>query len=262
MSPARLPNGRDLGQFRTSDGRLVRPGMLFRSAAPTDPSLVSVLAGLDIGVVYDLRTIGESQHRPDILPDSVRLRAEDMLEDDPDSGPASLGSIARASLAGERPDLSRDELRQAFLTGYRSFVTLGSSRRAAARILTELAEENTRPVLFHCTAGEDRTGWLAALILLTLGVPEEQIMSDYLSSGPAVWEMFAPYAEQLRQSGGDVEMMKVALGVYPEYLRSSFTELHERFGTLDNYLSEGLSLDPAIGAELRARMLIPPTGAP
>lgn len=255
MSPARLPNGRDLGQHTTADGRSVRSGLVFRSAAPTDPDLIPVLSSLSIGTVYDLRTAGESEHRPDVLPGSVALQHHDMLGDDPASGPASLAAIARAALAGERPTLTRDELRQTFLDGYRSFVTMGSARKAAGEILTELAEHDTRPVLFHCTAGKDRTGWLAALILLTLGVPEEQIMADYLSSGPAVWEMFAPYAAQLEESGGDVEMMRIALGVYPEYLRSSLDELHRQFGSLDDYLNDGLGVDPTLKTELRHRML-------
>ena len=101
MSPARLPNGRDIGGHRGYDGRLVKPGLVFRSGMLVGPDAGVVLESLGVGQVFDLRTEPERTARPDQLPDSAELVVADVLADDPGSGAASLGKIARTVLTSE-----------------------------------------------------------------------------------------------------------------------------------------------------------------
>lgn len=255
MSITDLPNGRDLGGHRTASGRLLRSGLVFRSAALSDPDYVPTLEALGISHVYDLRTAAERENRPDLLPDSVTEIHADLLADQPDAGPATLGRIARAALAGDTSVLSVQELDDTFVRGYRSFVTMGSARAAARQVLAQVVDPDGARVVLHCTAGKDRTGWLTALLLTALDVPWDDVMADYLASGPAVAALFAPYRDQFAARGGDVRALERAIGVYPHYLEASFDTMRQEYGSLDVYLTDGLGLPSDIRDQLARRLL-------
>jgi protein-tyrosine phosphatase len=210
---------------------------------------------LGITRAFDLRTAAERSHRPVNLPTATRVHLVDLLSGEPEGGPASLGRIARAAGSATGPDLSREELRLAFLHSYRSFVTLPSAKEHTAALLSSLADSADQPALVHCTAGKDRTGWISALVLLTLGVDVDDVMSDYLASGPQVAQMFAPYRDMLLQEGRDVAPLDFALGVYPEYLEASLASLRETHGSVPKFLHEGLGLPADMPERLQAALL-------
>jgi protein-tyrosine phosphatase len=252
---AALPNGRDLGGRTTSSGRRVAPGLVFRAGAPTAPEHAAVLAGLGVGTVHDLRTDMERAQIPLAVPATSEVHLADMLAEEPDDAPASLGRIARAALSGEAKHFTRDEVRQMYLHGYRSFVTLPGARRETGRVLAALAEPDGGPALIHCTAGKDRTGWVAALILLSLGVDHDEVMADYLASGPAVARMFAGLREMVIGEGGDVATFDFVLGVFPEYLDAAMRTMTTQFGSLEGFLTDGLGLPPDFRERLAMRLL-------
>ena len=239
----------------TNHGRATRTGRLYRSAAVSGPLATAAVQDLGISQVYDLRTEPERTARPDELPGTAQLVVADVLADDPGSGPASLGRIARLAADGNREHLSSTQLKETFESGYRSFVSLGSAQSASRALLTALADANDTAVLVHCTAGKDRTGWLVALALLSVGVSEDEVMADYLASGAPVWEMFAPYREQFERQGGDLATMRVAIGVFPEYLSAALDEMHSRYGTIDDYLAAGLGVSDTVRESLASRLL-------
>lgn len=253
--PGRLPNGRDLGDLRTAAGLPLRRGVVYRSAALMSPDHVRSVSDLGIERVYDLRTAGERDHRPDHLPEGVDTVVADLLADEPEAGPASLAALARASVTGDGHTLSAAELDRTFVAGYRSFVTLASSRDAIGGILRDLARPDTGPVILHCTAGKDRTGWVAAVLLTTLGVTWDDVMDDYLLSGPAVRELLAPYREHFEAQGGDVEALDRAISVYPHYLEAARDEAHATFGDWDSYVRDGLGVDTDTRAALLQRLV-------
>jgi len=263
MSILLLPNARDLGGKTTESGATVRTGLVYRTAALSQPEHIEHLEKLGVGNVFDLRTREERDARPNHLPAGATLFNVDMLADAPDAGAASLGRLARA-VPGETPKkpMSADQLRDIFLESYASFVTLPSARTATRNILAHVADPHSGITIVHCTAGKDRTGWISALILLSLQVPWDQVMVDYLASGPAVAAMFAPYRDRLQESShGDessAAAIDVALGVFPEYLEAARDTLVRDYGTLDNYLiaPDGLGLPTDFRQHLEAKMLL------
>jgi protein-tyrosine phosphatase len=125
---------------------------------------------------------------------------------------------------------------------YRRLVVGDAARTAYAAFVRTVLDPERRPVLFHCTAGKDRTGWAATILLLAAGVDEAGALDEFLAVNPAVRVTFAPLLEQLAAVGGDPELLRPLLEVRAEYLQAALDALRERFGTFDAYLRDGLGL--------------------
>lgn len=256
LSIATLPNLRDLGGWRTRDGQHVRRGVLYRSVAPDrlDDVGLTAFASLGIRTVFDLRTEGERTAAPDRLPDGTVIVTLDVLADETAAVPAHLAEIfSDPSTIDEHLGGGRAEA--LFATAYRSFVTLPSARSAYRAMFRELAEPESRPALFHCTTGKDRTGWGAAALLTWLGVSESDVLTDYLRTNELLRPTLQPVFDQFTSGGGDPEILEAILGVREAYITAAFDEMHAQFGTIDRYFSDGLALDQdALGA-LRTALL-------
>jgi protein-tyrosine phosphatase len=246
LSPA-VTNLRDLGGRVTADGGTVAAGVLYRSAELTGDGVPTdeVLAGLGIRTVVDLRTAGERAARPDLLPAGAELRVLDVLADLPGGAAAQVAGLGKAETP---PDPDPVE---SMLVVYRRFVVGEVARASYAELVRTVIDPARRPVLFHCTAGKDRTGWAATVLLLAAGVDEAGVLEEFLAVNPAVRETFAPMLRQLAEAGGDPESLRPLLEVRPEYLQESLDLVSERFGSFDGYLRDGLGLTDGEVAALR-----------
>ena len=116
------------------------------------------------------------------------------------------------------------------------------------------------PANLHCTAGKDRAGLGAALVLLTLGVPEKTVMQDFLLSNQyraaANEKSLAQLTPLLDPS--ELEVMRSLLEVRPEYLQSALDAMKQRYGSVDAYLRKGLGITPRERAAFQQRMLDDP----
>lgn len=219
------PNARDVGGYRTSDGRTVRTGIAFRTDQLTNltPADVAELGRLGVREVDDLRTVYERALAPDRLPAGARSNWYDMI------GAAPLPELM-STLAGGT-DL------------YRAFITAPGANQAVAAVLRDIVETGQNPeggaVVFHCTAGKDRTGWVAAVLLTVLGVDRGTVTEDFLLSNH--YRNAAP---------GDG-----LAGVQREWLDSAFDQVQVSYGSFDRYVSEGLGLTAAEIEALKDRML-------
>lgn len=238
-----MPNGRDLGGRTTAGGAQLRRGVLYRSAAPTNDEAAAALGVLDVRTVVDLRTSSERTAQPDKLPTTAARLVADMLADAPDTGAASLSALMEPILRGEQVDVSEQQVEALMLESYRGFATLPSALRATAAYLDAVtAPMQPGAVLFHCTAGKDRTGFLAALTLRLLDVADDDITADYLASGPQLAKALAPIEAMLAANGIDASALRPALEVREQYLQAAWDALDEAFGSLDTYLSGGLGI--------------------
>lgn len=248
-------NLRDLGGLPTGAGQ-VRPGVLFRAGEPRDlsPDEATTLTGLGITTVLDLRTEHEMARRPlEPLPGAVR-RHLDVLGPDAAAGPARLEEVL-SDPARSTAELGGGGAHTLFEDAYREFVS-GDRARAAYRSLLEILSEADGPTLFHCTAGKDRTGWAAALVLSLLGTPRAVIKADYLLTNAAFAPAYRVYREPFVAAGGEAEVMDAVLEARTAYLDAAFEELERSFGDVETYVRRGLGVEESVVARVRARLVI------
>ncbi|GLW55351.1 tyrosine-protein phosphatase [Kitasatospora phosalacinea] len=232
---ASAPNFRDLGGYRTADGRWVELGRVYRSddlSRLTDQDLAK-LHRLGIRTVFDLRTPAEQQAAPDRLPAGAKAVTANVL------GAADTGQFDVTD-----PQAAVDMM----VLAERTMVSADSARAAYAQLLD--AADDRGAVLFHCTAGKDRTGWGAAALLTALGVPQETVRADYLASNTYRAQANAAALAQLPPAYQAV--YRPLLDVRPEYLAAGFDEVRARYGSFDAYL-EGLGVD---AEQLRRNLLV------
>ncbi|MFF0288481.1 tyrosine-protein phosphatase [Streptomyces sp. NPDC005262] len=104
-----------------------------------------------------------------------------------------------------------------------------------------VADDDARAVVFHCTAGKDRTGWANAALLTALGVPRSTVMADYLASND--YRAQANAAALASMPAEQAAVYKPLLDVRPEYLNSGFQEVSEKSGSFGAYEKQALGLD-------------------
>ncbi len=249
---AAVPNLRDLGGWPTRDGGNVRWGLLYRSAelnqlAGAD---LAAFAALGVRAVYDLRTATERSAQPDRLPPGTEHVVLDVLEGSADAAPAQLLPVMTDPQAAERL-LGGGRAGLLFAGAYREIVSLPSARAGYRRLFSDLIREEHRPALFHCTAGKDRTGWAAAMLLTLLGVPDELVMREYLLTNAQLLPAEQRVLDHFRALGGDPELLRPLVAVAPEYLAAALAEMRQQFGTIEGYFSAGLEIDAGAQKALR-----------
>jgi len=231
-------NVRDLGGYRTHDGGTVKFGRVFRAARLSDLTEQdgAKLRAAGIGRVVDLRGPAEQEAAPTRL---AGVAIHD-LSIDPSLGPAMKGLAARGEAA-------RADIMALMAAAYASYAMAWHHRYAAMFDL--LLEDAAPALLFHCTAGKDRTGFGAALILAALGVDRATIEADYLATaklwrgGAAIREGMAPVAGEILTS------------VHPMFLNAGFAAMEAADGSVAAYLETRMALTPARQAALRAALV-------
>lgn len=237
---ASAPNFRDLGGYRTSDGHWVRMGLLYRSDQLDKLSDAdrAELARLGIRTVVDLRTDAERAGGPDRLPAGSSPVVADVL-----GGTDTPTDMAQLLTRPGDPAATMRDLE-------RAMVEAPSAQAAYRSLLTEVRRPDRLPLVFHCTAGKDRTGWAAATVLTALGVPAEQVLDDYLDSNRYALAKYAPMLAELPLS--EAVKAHALLEVRPDYLRTGLDEVTARYGSMEDYTAKvlGVPLDALRGTLL------------
>lgn len=235
-------NFRDLGGHRAADGRIVRRGAVFRSAhlgSLTDRDRRQ-LGGLGVRTIVDLRGVNEAAETPHLI-DGLACRVVG-AHIEPGVGDKIRGAVADGS--------ATPFLMMQFLTDhYRDY-----PRRCAPGFRTlfaTLSDGEHRPLVFHCTAGKDRTGFAAALVLHALGASRDTVMHDYLQTN----ERLKPLAATGLVAAGGLaypqHVASVLWRVQPEFLQASYEAIEQDYGGLEGYFREGLGLGEREGERLR-----------
>lgn len=251
---ATAPNLRDAGGYRTADGRWVRMGRVYRSDQldRLDDGDFARLAALDLGTVADLRTQAERDREPDRMPPGAAYVVLDVAAD----SAGGLGGDMRQAMSMIAAGRGVEMLTEA----NRDFVVQPSARSAYEGLLTRIATQD-RGLLYHCTAGKDRTGWASAVLLSLLGVPRETVMQDYLASNEYLAAKNRATLAAVGKSGAAIDPahLEDVLTVRASFIDAAFTEVDRRYGSMEAYARDALGIDAEMLQRLRARML---TGDP
>ena len=258
-------NARDLGGLPVADGRRVKPRQLYRSNALnrlSDDDVVA-LGELGLACLIDFRSDREVavvgvDRLPEKPPSQVLAFPLSGPEDD------VLTKVTEAA-AGRGGHEILDQLRADHPSGgapaamcelYRWFVSAPEGRQAFGSALRLAASPDGVPMLFHCAAGKDRTGWFAALLLAALGADRETIVADYLRTNELNADTNAYILGRAAARMPDSSVLAPLLDARREYLEAAFDEVDSGWGSFDAYLRDGLDLDEATLAALRSLHLV------
>ena len=242
-SPARhlslqgASNFRDLGGYPTADGRTTRWRHIFRSnhlGQLTVPD-IEIVRALGVRSAFDFRGVEERTA-------GVCVVNEITVHSLPIE-PTVVASL-RAELT--RGTLTAPTALEIMRESYRNYVRHNTHnfRNLFGHLL-----EDSAPLVIHCTAGKDRTGFASALILHALGVPDDVIAEDYLLTNT--------YYKRDVSSAADLpaDVLNAIGTVEASYLAAAFEAVGSEYGDLESYLRDGLKLGAAERTALKERYL-------
>ncbi len=226
--------------YPTVDGGRLRRGVFYRSGALTpDDADTALLARLSLRAVHDLRVVAEASLAPDRVPSDAVRETHEIAPIDASTATPVDAAAATAWMSARQRQLVTDPV----------------ARLQFGLLLTRLARVSGAQVI-HGTAGKDRTGWSAALLLSIADVPLDVIIQDYLLTNTVAQTQI-----DARMKSHAARLAMNAQTVAPLYraqsatIEAAFDEMHRQFGTLNNYLAQGLSMSTADVAMLRAKLV-------
>ena len=240
-------NTRELGGYKTEDGRSLKWGVLYRSDKLSELTDADQEYLLQLGIkrVIDFRSSEEKQNEPDQLPSTLKY-VEMPIEAD--------GAIRPKVEAILKGDLNEDvgailvETNKEFISDfsgvYKGFI--------------ESLIENQEPTLFHCTAGKDRAGFAAALVLLAVGVPEKIVIEDYMKTNKYTEETIQDYINKINLyslGSVDAEILRPLLGVEERFIRAALDEIKQKYGSVENFIRDELEIPDQSIIELKNFLL-------
>jgi protein-tyrosine phosphatase len=235
-------NLRDLGGWPAAGGKQVRRGLLYRA-----PALIGLtaedeatIAALGLRTVCDLRGVREREVTPVILGDARHVH----LPIEPSVG-AGLRDILRTGQASGH--VSPADMFALLREAYEAYALLSAVQYR--RLFEQILAPGGLPLLLHCSAGKDRTGFGSALILTALGVAWEDVLTDYLATN-LQWKREIASKLELPP-----ELADVLLSVHADLLTAAFDAARRAHGSMDAYLETELGLDAPARAKLAALLL-------
>ncbi len=253
-------NFRDLGGYPTADGHQIKWHRLIRKAEyPLHPVHC---AGL---LLRSNRRHGAG-HRRDALRLDIDLRAPDEVKKDPDRVPSQAKYYHLPVFEADETDASHSDEEIAaqmqqpgngyhhMIDVYHRMTTAASAKQAYQKLFNLLLNNERGALLFHCTAGKDRTGMAAYLILSALGVEQKIIMEDYLLTNTVTQDFRNHWLQDMRNHGASEALVtnRAALAsVAPDYLNTAIKNITQTYGNINQYLNNYLDITPTEIKDLR-----------
>lgn len=238
-------NFRDLGGYKTRDGHRVRWAKLYRSAdlSKLTDSDLGLMQNLKITYDIDLRGIKESEKAPDKMNPGMHYQLCP-------AGSDNLDGMMR-SIAVLKDPKQADSLMDDFYSKTQYFK---DRYKPLFDALLDLPQDQS--LVFHCTAGKDRTGMGAALVLFALGVPQKVIIEDFMASN---YYRRADNDKMINMMVNSYhlnpEVAKSMMGVKREYIESTFASIRKQFGSIDSFLRSEIGLDDSKLRTLKSKFL-------
>lgn len=242
-------NLRDMGGYHTTDGRMVKWRTLYRSGvmARLAPEGAESIRQLGIVAICDLRANDERERNPTQWHEGTETRYHSRDYE------ISLGELDKMVRSGELRTADVSQMIQA------AYKELPFEQAQSYRKLFGLLAGGELPLLFNCTAGKDRTGIAAALILFALGVSRETIEQDYELTDHAIDRLLTILVSDPRYSklqSTPKEVFLPLLRADPAYLALAFSEIERKSGGMFPYLEEVLGVGEREIAAMREHLLV------
>ncbi|GAY73608.1 tyrosine-protein phosphatase [Lentilactobacillus kosonis] len=249
-------NLRDLGGLKANDNKTVKAHKLLRGGYLTDISDGGVKMIEDYGIktVIDLRSSSEISQYPDRLSSSINYLNIPLFDDDTTSSTKSLAEINRAYANDNQYGYER------MMRSYRKFVTDPHAINAFREFFYAVAEfgQQDNGILFHCSAGKDRTGICTYLLLSILGVNQTDIKLNYLESNDASekriqWRL--DEAKKMKLGRDFVKSISDLIVVNDDYLEQATSIINEVYGGLSEFIFNEVGLDNSVIIKIRNNFL-------
>lgn len=244
-----IVNARELGGYISEDGRKVKRGVLLRTGAlsgMTEADRTCLMEQYHLTDVIDFRTSFECAAAPDPVMDPVAYHPIRILDE---QGSQTAGMAAAATGEG----FPLEKLVEYIKNGkvhpedmYVDIVQSAASKEGYRKFFECLLEHKEGALLWHCSAGKDRTGLGAAFLLTILGVNRQTVLEDYSLTNVYFQDILKKMEIQLASFGlteAEMEVMRaVAGGVNPAYLEKALDTIEEQYGSLEWYLEKELGI--------------------
>ncbi|WP_203639751.1 tyrosine-protein phosphatase [Levilactobacillus wangkuiensis] len=234
-------NVRDLGGYRTKTGKTVKAHVLLRAAALnklTKADVQKLKKTYHVRTDIDLRSKAEAAKDPDVKMSGVNYVFDPVVKD-----------------VSQQFSLTSKDGNKVMQDGYKAMVMTKQGQTAYKKMFKVLLKNpKGQAVLWHCTAGKDRTGVGTALVLSALGVNRKTVMNDYLLSNKYLAASNKAAIQQLKAKGADaatIKMMTDMMSVKKSYLNAAFSAIDKKYGSVDKYLQKGLGLTKADQTKLQ-----------
>jgi protein-tyrosine phosphatase len=235
----KVNNFRTVGNIKNVDGRTLKEGKFYRSGNlyKLKKSSFKELENLGIKEIIDLRNSKEIAQKPDNLPVGINYKNYSAFEDEGDQLDQAKKLVLKGKVDGADAD-------KRMLDFYKDYVT--ENPEVIRKIITEILDSD-QPILYHCTAGKDRTGITTALILMILKFDKETIYNDYLLSNnyrKKLVDKRLNLANNLHflYPKMDVKVLEKLSWVETDYLDASFNEINNKYGSIDAYIQQVLGI--------------------
>ena len=253
---AGMNNTRDLGGMRTKDGRTIRPNMLYRSARLEklqDPAWFTE----HVGLVVDMRSSQDVREGPDPEIPGVEYLHLPIFE-------MQASGVTRDEESDRRmfgPPPDRETALQRMSEVYARFVSDEFCLTQYRRFVRLLFEPREKAILWHCTAGKDRTGTGALILQALLGVSREDILADYLATNEYLKDEIRGFVDMVAQQSGGMdekarEAMLAFMGADERYPLAVFAQAEALYGSFDGFIRDGLGVSDDEREELRRKYLM------
>lgn len=243
-------NFRDMGGYQTADGRKVKYGLFFRSDelnGLTEQDFVSFEA-LNIKTIIDYRDDYEARIKPDpVLSNAANIRIPAAK-----SAQSFQMNLPEKEEHGDRNHFLVEMVKSGFFKQFRAdammmelYTKLPINNPSYKLLMEVIQHPDKLGLLHHCSAGKDRTGVGAALILLALGVPEETVMEDYLLTNETMKAINGKLLKQLEHvDAEELQNIEQIMSVKAAFMEAVFESIKTTYGTYDTYFTEEFGLTP------------------
>lgn len=240
------PNFRELGGIPINAEKIVKEGVIFRSGSFSNLEDLDAqkFKGTGLNTIIDFRSDFEIEREPDFIPENMEINWIH----------APIGSLDRSGMGKfmqvlTKEDFKPEDVDQLMIEANKGFV----SSIQDFRPLFDYAQKENSVVLFHCSAGKDRTGLASSLFLHALGADWDTILEDFLRSNEAVEKTDL---SKMSMYGIPEDRAKALMGVKAEYLESAWKAIEEKYGSVDSLLEKEFGLGPEEKEYLISKYLV------